>query len=74
MLVVTLTSKGQTTIPAEVRKKLNLKEGDKMKFEILDNKIILSKIENFDEEYHKTLINTLAEWDSESDDDAYSDL
>ena len=29
---VTLTSKGQITIPAELRAKLNLKEGDKVEF------------------------------------------
>jgi AbrB family looped-hinge helix DNA binding protein len=29
---VTVTSKGQITIPAELRAKLNLKEGDKLEF------------------------------------------
>ena len=29
---VTVTSKGQITIPAELRAKLNLKEGDKVEF------------------------------------------
>ena len=29
---VTVTSKGQVTIPAELRAKLNLKEGDKVEF------------------------------------------
>jgi AbrB family looped-hinge helix DNA binding protein len=29
---VTVTSKGQITIPAELRAKLNLKEGDKIEF------------------------------------------
>lgn len=33
MTVATLTSKGQLTIPAEVRRKLRLKAGDKVRFE-----------------------------------------
>jgi AbrB family looped-hinge helix DNA binding protein len=33
----TLTSKGQITIPSEVRKRLGLHEGDKVNFEITDS-------------------------------------
>jgi AbrB family looped-hinge helix DNA binding protein len=34
MSMATLTSKGQTTIPREVREFLNLKSGDKLEFKI----------------------------------------
>ena len=34
MPTATLTSKGQTTIPREVREFLNLKSGDKLEFKI----------------------------------------
>lgn len=33
MSVATMTSKGQLTVPAEVREKLRLKAGDKVRFE-----------------------------------------
>ena len=35
-VVSTVTSKGQVTIPAEIRKHLNIKEGDKLSFVIED--------------------------------------
>ena len=33
----TITSRGQTTIPAEIRKALNLKAGDKLRYLVLEN-------------------------------------
>lgn len=74
MLASTLTSKGQTTIPAEIRKALNLHPGDVVRFEIKDHKAVITKIEPFDYEYHRALANTLSEWSSTSDDEAYNDL
>lgn len=75
MLVSTLTSKGQTTIPMEIRKALQLKPGDKVVFEIVDHKAIISKTEPFDLLYHQALSDTLAdEWNSANDDEAYRDL
>ncbi len=74
MLASTITSKGQTTIPAEIRKALNLKTGDTVAFKVTDHKVILSKVTSFDRLYHKTLSNTLSEWDSAADDEAYKDL
>ena len=41
MELAKITSKGQITIPIEVRKKLNLKAGDKVAFITEDNKIIM---------------------------------
>ncbi len=39
----TLTSKGQVTVPAELRQALDLHPGDKLVFEIIDHKILISK-------------------------------
>ncbi len=74
MLASTLTLKGQATIPAEVRKALDLKPGDVVTFEISDHKAVISKIEPFDYQYHRALAGTLTEWNSANDDEAYNDL
>lgn len=74
MLISTLTTKGQATIPAEVRKMLSLKSGDKVIFEIVDHKAVLRKAQPFDFHYHEALSLTLSEWDSAEDDEAYRDL
>ncbi len=42
MEIARLTSKGQITIPVEIRKKLNLKEGDKVIFVEEGNKIVFA--------------------------------
>lgn len=41
MELAKITSKGQITIPVQIRKKLNLKEGDKVAFITEGNKIVL---------------------------------
>lgn len=42
MEIAKITSKGQVTIPAEIRKKLNLKKGDKIVFVEEDGNIIIA--------------------------------
>ena len=75
MLSSTLTSKGQATIPIEVRNALNLKPGDVVVFEVKDKKTTISKSEPLDKQYYPTLSKTLAsEWNSAADDEAYNDL
>ncbi len=74
MLLSTVTSKGQATIPAEIRSALHLKPGDKIKFEIQDHHAIIAKAEPFDYLYHAAVSHTLSEWDSPEDDEAYRDL
>lgn len=39
----TLTSKGQITIPVEVRQRLGLKRGDRVIFEVADHEVILRR-------------------------------
>jgi len=44
----TITSKGQTTIPAEVREALGLTAGDKVRYEINDaGEVVLTKVPPF---------------------------
>lgn len=74
MLASNLTSKGQTTIPVEVRKALGLHPGDRVMFEIKNHKAIISRIEPLDYEYYHALESTLEEWASPSDEEAYRDL
>ena len=40
MLASNLTQKGQVTLPAKIRKQLNLKTGDRISFSLEGNKII----------------------------------
>jgi len=47
MEIAKITSKGQITIPKEIRKKLNLKEGDKVIFIEEGDKIIIANAAKF---------------------------
>ena len=70
-----LTSKFQATIPKEIRDLLKLKTGDTIIFKIIDGKtIVLKKAKPFDKEYLKAVQNTLTEWESEEDEEAYKHL
>jgi antitoxin PrlF len=42
----TLTSKGQTTIPKEIRDSLGMKPGDRMTFTVLPDGIVLMRLKN----------------------------
>lgn len=74
MNISTLTSKGQTTIPAELRNALGLKAGDSVFFELENDHLILTKIETFDKPWHQTISKTLSEWASSEDEEDYRDL
>jgi antitoxin PrlF len=70
-----LSSKGQVTVPAEVRKTLQLKTGDTLAWEIQqDGKIFVRRVEPVDVDYLRALSGTLSEWNSAEDDEAYRDL
>ena len=55
MLASTITSKGQATIPADVRHALHLRSGDVVVFEVKGNKAVIAKAEPFDYKYHRAL-------------------
>lgn len=70
-----LTEKYQTTVPAEIRKILNLHKGDSVAFEIQENNVVLlRKATRTDLEWPSALEGTLSEWNSPNDEEAYRDL
>lgn len=70
-----LTIRSQATIPAGVRKRLNLKPGDTVIFEESERGMVcIRKAEPLDIEFLSALESTLSEWNSENDDRAYRDL
>ena len=69
-----LSSKGQVTIPKDVRKAIGLKPGDLVSYEVQDGIVILQRAEPFDAAFHAALSSTLEEWSSPEDDEAFRDL
>lgn len=69
-----LTKKYQATVPKKVREKLGLDAGDVIAFEIEDDMIKIRKARPIDIEFSKALIPTLNEWESQNDEEAYSEL
>ena len=70
-----LTSKSQATIPRKIRKILGVHPGDSVTFEVNDNsKVLIRKATPIDVEFAKALEDTLTEWSSKNDDEAYGDL
>ena len=69
-----ITSKGQTTIPREVREKLSLRPGDVLVYEIEDDGVRLRKERPLDVAYLRAVQTTLSEWESPEDAAAFDDL
>jgi AbrB family looped-hinge helix DNA binding protein len=47
--IVKVTRKGQTTIPAEIREKLGIKEGDELVVEAIDQRVVFKLILRIEE-------------------------
>ena len=73
-LTTRLTSKGQSTIPIEVRKALRLKEGDQLLFEVDKNKVTLRRAGTPDHAFLKLSETAFEEWNSPEDEAAFGDL
>ncbi|AZL16311.1 AbrB/MazE/SpoVT family DNA-binding domain-containing protein [Rickettsiales endosymbiont of Stachyamoeba lipophora] len=69
-----VTQKFQATVPLSIRKHLGINSGDKVAYEIIDGKVILSKFRPLDVDFIKSVETTLSEWQSDNDDEAYRDL
>lgn len=69
-----VTQKYQATIPQAVREKLEIKQGDRVIFEIENDRVVLKKLSPLDWEYLESVSATLGEWSSQADEEAYNDL
>jgi antitoxin PrlF len=70
-----VTSKGQTTIPKEVREALHATSGDLLAYEVQENgTVTIRKVQPFDVAWHAAVSGTLDEWSSAEDEEAYRDL
>lgn len=73
--VAKITSKGQTTIPQNVRAALKVGAGDLIAWEIgSDGSATVRRVQPLDIEYLKAVQGTLSEWASAEDEAAYRDL
>jgi len=69
-----LSSRGQVTIPKEVRESLGLEPGDHVTFELITgDAVILRRVES-DAGYHLAISETLGEWVSDADNEAFRHL
>ncbi len=69
-----VSSKGQVTIPVEVRQHLGLEPGDVVVYDVEDDRVLLRRGEPFDVAFHAALTDTLDEWASAEDEEAFRDL
>ena len=70
-----LSSKGQITIPEQVRKSLDLEPGDEVAFELVTrHSVILRRADPHDFAYYLEVSETLGEWGSDADTEAFRNL
>ena len=69
-----LSRKGQVTIPKAVRETLQLNPGDMVVYQVSNGVVTLRRVDPFDETFHAALADTLDEWASPEDDEAFGDL
>jgi antitoxin PrlF len=73
--VAKITSKGQTTIPREIREALGVGPGDFISWDVAeDGSVRVHAVRPLDLEYLRALEGTVSEWAGAADEEAYRDL
>jgi bifunctional DNA-binding transcriptional regulator/antitoxin component of YhaV-PrlF toxin-antitoxin module len=73
--IARITSKGQTTIPVEIRKALAVGPGDLIAWELLGNgRAAVHRVTPLDLAYLRAIQGTLSEWNTPEDEEAFRDL
>jgi AbrB family looped-hinge helix DNA binding protein len=71
---MTITSKGQVTLPVSIRRRLHLEPGDRIDASIEGDKVLLRKVDSGGR-FARAIEPTLAEeWLSDEDERAFHDL
>ena len=74
MEISRITSKGQTTIPKRIRESCGLRAGDSVVFTIDDGAVVMRKVKAPVDADLQGFEETLSEWSSSADDEAFGDL
>jgi AbrB family looped-hinge helix DNA binding protein len=69
-----ITSKGQMTVPKRIRDAARLATGDVVLFEVDDGRVTFRKLPAGGDAYLRGVQETLSEWNSPEDEDAWRDL
>ena len=75
LAVAKITTKGQTTIPQDVRAALQVSAGDLIAWEVgADGTATVRRVQPMDIEYLRAVEGTLSEWAGPADEEAYRGL
>jgi len=73
--IAKITSKGQTTIPQDIRAALHVGPGDLIAWDVAeDGTARVRRVQPLDIEYLRAVEGTLSEWAGEADEEAYRGL
>jgi AbrB family looped-hinge helix DNA binding protein len=67
-----VTSKGQATIPAVIRRELHIETGDRVSFAIEGGRVVMDKVQEIDNVWNSSQSAMLSEW-SDPAQDVYND-
>ena len=67
-----VSSKGQTTIPAEIRREVGIEPGDQVVFSIADGRVVIEKVQPIDDVWNAGQSAMLNEW-NDPEQDVYND-
>ena len=74
MEISRVSSKGQVTLPKKIRESLGIGPGDVIAYEVSSGVVFIRRLESFDAPFHAALSDTLDEWNTPEDDEAFRDL
>ncbi len=73
-LVTKVTSKGQATIPSEVRALLGVKAGDSVMFSIDGDTVTVKRAERLDAGFLRLATESFTDWNAPEADEEFRDL